>query len=129
MLQLNCEKRRSEKIKNTIEKLNYNKLRKMSQSSDKLQRVEEQLDETQQIMHKNIDGMQKNVAVGEELAKETDALVAHSKDFRDSSKRLKQSMWWKNMKIWLIIGAVALIILIIIIIIIVASLPEEEQQQ
>ena len=101
----------------------------MAQNSDKLKRVEEHLDETQQIMYKNIDGMQKNVAVGEELAKETDALVQHSKDFVDSSKRLKRSMWWKNMKIWLIIGAVALIILIIIIIIIVASLPEEEQQQ
>ena len=95
--------------------------------NNQLERIHQDLDETQDIINKNIENMQKNLNVGSQLVDETDSLLAHSKDFKNESTKLKRTMWWKNTKLWLMFGAIALIIIIIIIIIIAASAPSDEE--
>ena len=94
---------------------------------DKFARMNQDLDETQEIMQKNVMNMQQNLLKADEVAGETDSLLAHSKDFKNQATNLKRTMWWKNMKLWLMFGAIALIIIVIIIIIICVSLPDSEE--
>ena len=45
----------------------------------------------------------------------TEELQQQAGVFKKNANELKNKMWWKNMKMWLIIGAIVLIITAIII--------------
>ena len=98
------------------------------QGDDKFRRINEDLDETQGLMAQNIADMTNNIARADEVEGQTAAMMSHANEFRKASTNLKRTMWWKNMKIWLMIGGVCAIILIIIIIIIIISCAPEEEQ-
>ena len=93
----------------------------MTYQDQRFQRINDDLDETQGLMAENISNMTKNIAAAEDLEGQTSDMMNHANDFRKASTNLKRNMWWKNMKLWLIIGGVVGVILIIIIIIIIAS--------
>ncbi|KAL7721876.1 Snare protein [Entamoeba marina] len=95
----------------------------MNQSDNRFSDIHEDLDETQDLMQKNIQDMTRNIATAEELEGQTDLMQSHASDFRSSASDLKRTMWWKNMKLWIIIGCVAaaLFIIFVIFIIIVSS--------
>ncbi|GAB1223351.1 hypothetical protein ENUP19_0143G0018 [Entamoeba nuttalli] len=88
-------------------------------SDQRIQNINRDLDETQQIMQNNIDNMTRNVANAEELEQQTAVMNENAAAFKKSSTNMKNAMWWKNFKLWLIIGAVVAIIILVIIIIIV----------
>ena len=100
----------------------------MTYQDDKFRRINQDLDETQGLMAKNIADMTDNISKADEIEGQTADMMNHAQEFRKASTNLKRTMWWKNMKIWLIIGGVAAIILIIIIIIIIISCSGGEEE-
>ena len=55
----------------------------------------------------------------EVLVKKSETLAEQSYDLRDTSRAVKNKMWWKNKKV--MIGIIVTIILIITIVIIIAT--------
>lgn len=45
------------------------------------------------------------------LVDKTDQLNRSAQKFQKSAKALKNVMWWKNVKMWLLIGAVVVILI------------------
>ncbi|GAB1220479.1 hypothetical protein ENUP19_0331G0002 [Entamoeba nuttalli] len=91
----------------------------MSGRDARFQAINSDLEETQGLMQQNIQDMTRNIATAEELEGQTGDMVGHANDFRKASTDLKRTMWWKNMKLWLIIGGVVAVIVIVTIIIII----------
>ena len=98
------------------------------QGDDKFRRITEDIDETQSLMNKNITNMTYNLAAADEIEGQTAEMMNHANDFRHAATNLKRTMWWKNTKLWLIIGGVAAIILIIIIIIIIIAVESNKKE-
>ena len=98
----------------------------MTMQDDRLRRAHQDLDETQSLMAKNIADMTDNIAKADVLEGQTQQMADHADEFRKGATTLKRTMWWKNMKMWLIIGGVAAVIIIIIIIIIATSVDSGE---
>ncbi|KAL7715730.1 Snare protein [Entamoeba marina] len=98
-----------------LDSLNYN----MNQSDARFAEINDDLDETQGLMQKNIEDMTRNIATADELEDQTDVMQSHASDFRSNATDLKRSMWWKNMKLWIIIGCVVAVLLIIFVIFII----------
>lgn len=82
--------------------------------ADSFGKVKDQLSEVKDIM---VDNIERVLARGEKielLVDKTDALNQSAKKFQKSSKQLKNVMWWKNVKMWiLIITIVAILIWLI----------------
>ena len=70
-------------------------------------------------MNDNINKMTENLSNADELEQETYQMRVNSEGFRDSATSLKRTMWWRNMKLWLIIGGVVAVIALILIVIII----------
>lgn len=51
------------------------------------------------------------------LVKKSETLADQSLDLRDTSRKVKNKMWWKNKKV--MIGIIAIIIIIIVVVVIV----------
>jgi len=45
------------------------------------------------------------------LVDKSDALNKSAAKFQKSSKALKNVMWWKNVRMWLLIGAIVLVLI------------------
>ncbi|XP_018012924.1 vesicle-associated membrane protein 8 [Hyalella azteca] len=84
--------------------------------NDALERTKRQVEEVKSIMGENV---QRVIARGETL-ENLDAraanLTANASEFQRTSRSLQRKMWWKNIKMWLILGLIAIIIIVIIII-------------
>ena len=53
------------------------------------------------------------------LVKKSETLADQSYDFRDTSRRVKNKMWWKNKKV--MIGIVAVLVIVVTIIVIIVA--------
>lgn len=83
--------------------------------SDALGRVQGQLKEVKDVMVENIE---KVLARGEKielLVDKTEELSQTARRFQYQSKNLKDMMWWKNVKMWLIIIFIVLIVIYFIV--------------
>jgi vesicle-associated membrane protein 7 len=60
-----------------------------------------------------VENIEKVLARGEKielLVDKTEALNNSARKFQRASKSLKSAMWWKNVKMWLLIGAIVIVV-------------------
>lgn len=91
------------------------------QASKKLQQTQAQVDDVVDIMRVNVDKVLERDQKLSELDDRADALQAGASQFEATSGKLKNKMWWKNMKMWIILISIILVIIIIIVVWVVTS--------
>lgn len=82
---------------------------------DALTNVKHEIDDVREIMTKNIDQV---LARGERidlLVDKTDRLGGTAHDFRVRSKTLRRQMWWKNIKLMVLLTVVVVFLLYILV--------------
>lgn len=80
-----------------------NRFGQMKFSDNKISEVNEKVEQTKQAMKDNV---QKVIERGENietLIEKTDILVQRSDSFRVNTKTLERKLWWKNLKLWIIL--------------------------
>uniref|UniRef100_A0AAV1USW3 Uncharacterized protein n=1 Tax=Peronospora matthiolae TaxID=2874970 RepID=A0AAV1USW3_9STRA len=80
-----------------------------------LARVRQQIDDVKDIMVENIDKVLDRGEKFELLVDRTDKLHRQSVKFERSSTHLRQSMWRRNAKLWLLLVAVALFLVYLVV--------------
>ncbi|PSN30380.1 Vesicle-associated membrane protein 7 [Blattella germanica] len=86
-----------------------------SREIDTISRVRGELDDLKNIMVKNIDNVTMRGERLELLVNKTENLSSNSVTFRKTSRNLARSMFWKNVKLYVIIGVVITVIIYIIV--------------
>lgn len=87
---------------------------------DKLSNLKKELSELEEQALRNMDKVIERGERIEILVKKSETLADQSLDMRDTSRRVKNKMWWKNKKVMMGIAAVIIIVLVVIVVIIVA---------
>ncbi|KAK7586169.1 hypothetical protein V9T40_004045 [Parthenolecanium corni] len=85
------------------------------QGSKRLQQTQAQVDEVVGIMRVNVEKVLERDSKLSELDNRADALQMGASQFESQAGKLKKKMFWKNMKMMIILGSVGAIVLIIII--------------
>ncbi|ETW75198.1 hypothetical protein HETIRDRAFT_442461 [Heterobasidion irregulare TC 32-1] len=84
--------------------------------------IQAQIDDTVNIMRDNITKVTERQERLDSLQDKTDNLAVSAQGFRRNANRVRKNMWWKDMKMRLIIGvAIAIIIVIIVVSIVKAT--------
>lgn len=86
-----------------------------SRDIDTISRVHGELDELKDIMVRNIDNIAMRGERLELLVNKTENLSANSVTFRTQSRHLQRSLFWKNIKLYLIISGIIVVIVYLII--------------
>jgi len=82
----------------------------------KTQAIQQQIDDTVGIMRENITKVAERGQRLDELQDKTDNLAVSAQGFKKGANRVRKAMWWKDMKMRIII-AVAIVVLIVIIVV------------
>ncbi|KAI9013076.1 synaptobrevin, partial [Gaertneriomyces semiglobifer] len=82
---------------------------------NKTQQVQNQVDDVVGIMQDNINKVMQRGEQLDTLQNKTDDLQTSSLQFKRGANRVRKQMWWKDMKMKLILGGIIAVILIIII--------------
>ena len=82
---------------------------------DKVKAVQAQVEDVKLTMHKNIDGMLKNLEKTNKIEEDTRRLQDQAKLFDNQARTLKRREQCKNWKLTAIIGLIITIIIVIII--------------
>jgi len=80
-------------------------------SLDNISRVQGQIDDVKGVMVKNIEAVLERGEKIELLVDKTDRLNQQAFRFESQSRKLRNTMWWKKVKCYLTIGAVAAVVL------------------
>ncbi|KAH9975454.1 synaptobrevin-domain-containing protein [Lactifluus volemus] len=88
--------------------------------------IQAQIDDTVNIMRDNITKVVERQERLDSLQDKTDNLAVSAQGFRRNANRVRKNMWWKDMKMRIIIGISILVILAIIIFAIKLTLPSVE---
>jgi len=84
--------------------------------------IQAQIDDTVEIMRDNITKVAERGERLDSLQDKTDNLAVSAQGFRRGANRVRKNMWWKDMKMRIIIGlAIAIIIVIIVVSIVKAT--------
>ncbi|KAJ7595968.1 synaptobrevin-domain-containing protein [Mycena floridula] len=83
--------------------------------------IQAQIDDTVGIMRENITKVAERGERLDSLQDKTDNLAVSAQGFRRGANRVRKNMWWKDMKMRLIIGAAIAVIVIIIVVSIVKA--------
>ncbi|KAJ3781344.1 synaptobrevin-like protein [Lentinula boryana] len=84
--------------------------------------IQAQIDDTVEIMRDNISKVAERGERLDSLQDKTDNLAVSAQGFRRGANRVRKNMWWKDMKMRIIIGlAIAVIIVIIVVSIVKAT--------
>lgn len=87
---------------------------------DKLANLRKNLSELEEQSLRNMDQIIQRGEKIDILVKKSETLADQSYDFRDTSRKVKNKMWWKNKKV--LIGIIlAVVVILAIVIIIVAA--------
>nr|GAT57024.1 synaptobrevin [Mycena chlorophos] len=78
--------------------------------------VPAQIDDTVGIMRENITKVAERGERLDALQDKTDNLAVSAQGFRRGANRVRKNMWWKDMKMRIIIGAAIAVIVIIIVV-------------
>jgi len=89
--------------------------------SSKMADIQLALDDTTGIMKANIKKVADRGERLDSLQDKTDALATSAQGFRRGANRVRKNMWWKDMKMRIIIGTAITVILIIIIVSVVRA--------
>lgn len=76
----------------------------------------QELDETTQYMHRNIEAVRERDGKLSDLQTKSDNLANQASGFRRGANRVRKQMWWKDMKMRMCLIAGVIILLLIIII-------------
>jgi vesicle-associated membrane protein 4 len=99
------------------------------QSKEKLLKVKGQVEAVKSAMHDNISMALNNTIKMEELSIKAENLSNDSKVFNDGAKKLKNQIWWKNVKMYIAIASVVAIILTIVISVAVLSAQNDNDSR
>ncbi|KAH9828795.1 synaptobrevin-like protein [Rhodofomes roseus] len=84
--------------------------------------IQQQIDDTVGIMRENITKVAERGERLDQLQDKTDNLAVSAQGFRRGANRVRKNMWWKDMKMRIIIGvAIAIIIIIIVVSVVKAT--------
>ncbi|XP_003490658.1 vesicle-associated membrane protein 7 [Bombus vosnesenskii] len=86
-----------------------------SHKVDVLDSVLGDLDELKDIMSKNIDNVAMRGERLELLVNKTENLSTNSVTFRKTSRNLARSLFWKNVKIYVIVGVILIVVIYVIV--------------
>jgi hypothetical protein len=89
----------------------YNQIEKL----DAISNVKAKVENTRVIMHDNISKALENQVKLESIELESEELMQASGIFSAKSKELKNKMWWKNMRMKIMVGAFVLVLIGIIV--------------
>ncbi|KAF4610311.1 hypothetical protein D9613_010616 [Agrocybe pediades] len=92
-----------------------------SQGNAKTAAIQAQIDDTVGIMRENITKVAERGERLDSLQDKTDTLAVSAQGFRRGANRVRKNMWWKDMKMRIIIGVAIVVILVIIIVSIVRA--------
>ncbi|KAJ7220585.1 synaptobrevin [Mycena pura] len=92
-----------------------------SQGTAKTAAIQAQIDDTVDIMRENITKVAERGERLDALQDKTDNLAVSAQGFRRGANRVRKNMWWKDMKMRIIIGAAISIIVIIIVVSVVKA--------
>ena len=96
------------KLKEMVEDFEKNK-------SNKIQGIQNEVDQVKDVMKNNIKNMYNNVEDVEIMEKKADELRVGAEEYNKSAVKLKRTTWWQNCKWWIILIAVIVLLIIIII--------------
>mmetsp|Transcript_35693 Transcript_35693/g.33835 ORF Transcript_35693/g.33835 Transcript_35693/m.33835 type:complete len:233 (+) Transcript_35693:95-793(+) len=82
---------------------------------DKLASVTRKVETVKLVMQENVDLALQNCVKLETIERAAEELQQQAGVFKRNANELKKKMWWKNIKMWIIIGVICAIILAIII--------------
>lgn len=91
-------------------------------SGDKLSHMHNQVKEVHNIMTENIEKVVHRGEAIDDLSDRSNLLAQSSTDFRHSSNKLRKKLFWKNIKMWVILIIVLLVILLVIVAVILIAL-------
>lgn len=97
-------------------------------ANKRFQQTQAQVDEVVDIMRMNVDKVLERDSKLSQLDDRADALQMGASQFEQSAGALKRKMWWKNLKMMLILGGVITILAIVVIVWIVNSVKPPGQQ-
>ena len=103
---LNSEGRK--KLKDMVENFEKNK-------SNKIQGIQNEVEQVKDITKKNIQIMYTNVEDVENMEKKAHELRVGAEEYNKSATTLKRTTWWQNCKWWIILIVVIVLLIIIII--------------
>ncbi|KIJ49178.1 hypothetical protein M422DRAFT_161696, partial [Sphaerobolus stellatus SS14] len=83
--------------------------------------IQVQIDESVEVMRDNIQKVNERGAALDSLEEKAEALVVSSQGFKRGAADVRKRMWWKDMKMRLIIGLGVSILLVVIIVPIVKT--------
>uniref|UniRef100_A0A7S0RU98 V-SNARE coiled-coil homology domain-containing protein n=1 Tax=Chlamydomonas leiostraca TaxID=1034604 RepID=A0A7S0RU98_9CHLO len=83
-------------------------------ASDPLSRVRGELSEVKHIMIENIEKVLERGEKLDLLVDKTDSLQETAFTFRSQARRLQRTLWWRNAKMWVVMGGVAAAVLYLI---------------
>ncbi|XP_069185037.1 neuronal synaptobrevin isoform X2 [Procambarus clarkii] len=81
----------------------------------RMQQTQAQVDEVVDIMRTNVEKVLERDQKLSELDDRADALQQGASQFEQQAGKLKRKMWWKNLKMMIIMGVIGIIVLIIIV--------------
>ncbi|XP_060583340.1 vesicle-associated membrane protein 7-like [Ruditapes philippinarum] len=87
----------------------------INKSSDKLENAKGQVEELKGIMVRNIDQIADRGERLELLVDKSEDLSANAITFKKTSRNLARSLWWKNIKITIIIAVVIIVVIYFIV--------------
>ncbi|XP_074033274.1 synaptobrevin-like [Leptinotarsa decemlineata] len=87
----------------------------------KLEQTQQQVNEVVNIMRLNVEKVLEREQKLPELHSRAEALHEGGKGFKQQAEKLKKKLWWKNIKMMLVMGLIGVIILIIIIVSLINS--------
>ena len=103
---LNSEGRK--KLKDMVENFEKNK-------SNKIQGIQNEVEQVKDTMKNNIKNMYINVENVENMEKKAHELRVGAEEYNKSATTLKRTTWWQNCKWWIILIVVIVLLIIIII--------------
>ncbi|KAI9593492.1 synaptobrevin-domain-containing protein [Syncephalis fuscata] len=97
-----------------------------AQPDSKVKHLQNQADELKGIMKENIDLAVNRGEVLADIEQKAEHLNEAAGQFKKGAKQVERRMWWKDMKLRLIICAIVIILLIVIIVPIVVNNNKKE---
>ena len=91
-------------------------------SADKIIKVQSDIDDVKNVMVQNIEKVLERGEKIELLVEKTEAMNDQAMNFKKSSTSLKRAMWWKNIKLWIIVIIIGIVLLYFLISIICGGL-------
>ncbi|KAJ1617204.1 synaptobrevin-domain-containing protein, partial [Pavlovales sp. CCMP2436] len=83
-------------------------------SDDRVGHVQREVETVSGIMKENVQSLVQQGERLDELNSKTDDLLSEARNFKKSSTDMKNALWWKDMRMKLMIGGVVFVVVLII---------------